>query len=236
MSQTANSRERKRVAVLISGRGSNMNAIIAAAMDPAYPGQVVAVIANRPEAPGLEVAARHGIAAIAVDQRRFSDRPSHEAAVAAELDRFSPDVVCLAGYMRLLTEPFVQRYRGRLINIHPSLLPLFPGLDTHKRVLAAGMRVHGCTVHFVTERMDEGPIIAQAAIAIRGEDTEETLAARLLHAEHRLYPHALKLVLDGDARLSGGHAIFRPIPPADAEDDTSSAAPRILVSPDPRRD
>ncbi|HEX2020789.1 MAG TPA: phosphoribosylglycinamide formyltransferase, partial [Aurantimonas sp.] len=173
---------RKRIAVLISGRGSNMKAIIAASMDPAFPGEIVGVIANRPDAPGLETARRYDIAAIAVDQKAYPTREAHEAAVLQALGELDPDVVCLAGYMRLLSAAFVQRYAGRLINIHPSLLPLFPGLETHERALAAGMRIHGCTVHFVTERMDEGPIIAQAAIAVEAGDTPETLAARLLRA------------------------------------------------------
>ncbi|MEF2070949.1 phosphoribosylglycinamide formyltransferase [Consotaella aegiceratis] len=238
MSRSA--KHRKRVAILISGRGSNMNALIAAAMDPAYPGQIVAAISNRPQAPGLATAERYAVTAVAVDQRDFTDRLDHEQALVQELDRFAPDIVCLAGYMRLLSESFVRRYRGRLINIHPSLLPLFPGLDTHERVLAAGMRVHGCTVHFVTERMDEGPIIAQAAIGIETGDTAESLAERLLRAEHRLYPHALKMVLDGDVRLSGDRAIFRQGPEGTNQQNAATLplpdGGKMLISPDPRRD
>lgn len=198
---------RKRVAVMISGRGSNMEALVEAAADPGFPGEIALVLSNRPDAAGLETAARHGIAAVAVDGRTFGERAGHEAAVAEALDRVQPEVVCLAGYMRLLTPQFVARYAGRLINIHPSLLPLFPGLGTHERALQAGVRIHGCTVHFVTDAMDEGPIIAQAAIAVRGEDTAATLAARLLRAEHRLYPHALRLVLDGRVRMENGRAV-----------------------------
>ncbi|MCB8836611.1 phosphoribosylglycinamide formyltransferase [Aurantimonas sp. VKM B-3413] len=234
MSQT----RRKRIVVLISGRGSNMSALIAACMDPAFPGQIVGVLSNRPDAPGLDTARRYDIPAFAIDQKAYQGRAAHEAAVLERLDALKPDVICLAGYMRLLSDGFVRRYAGRMINIHPSLLPLFPGLDTHARALHAGMRVHGCTVHFVTERMDEGPIIAQAAIAIEPGDTPDTLAERLLRAEHRLYPHALKLVLDGDVRMSNGRAIVRvPPPKPDDEDDPvriAGGAP-ILVSPDARR-
>ncbi|MEX6506560.1 phosphoribosylglycinamide formyltransferase [Jiella sp. M17.18] len=237
MSQV-NATRRKRIAVLISGRGSNMSALIAACMDPAFPGQIVGVISNRPSAPGLDTARRYDIPAVAVDQKAFDSRQEHEAAVLEQLDQMKPDVVCLAGYMRLLSDDFVRRYTGRMINIHPSLLPLFPGLDTHKRAIDAGMRLHGCTVHFVTERMDEGPIIAQAAIAIEPDDTPDTLAERLLRAEHRLYPHALKLVLEGDVRMSNGRAITRAAPkPNEGEDEPlriAGGAP-ILVSPDARR-
>ncbi|MEC5325011.1 MULTISPECIES: phosphoribosylglycinamide formyltransferase [unclassified Aurantimonas] len=229
-----NAVRRQRIAILISGRGTNMSALAAASMDPAYPGQIVGVIANHADAPGLETAERSGITAIAVEQGAFADRAKHEAAVLKALDDLKPDVVCLAGYMRILSEGFVRRYSGRLINIHPSLLPLFPGLDSHRRALATGMRIHGCTVHFVTERMDEGPIIAQAAIAIEPDDTAETLGARLLRAEHRLYPHALKLVLDGTVRMSNGRTITKGSRKL-AEHNTADA-PHILVSPDARRD
>ncbi len=221
---------RKRVAVLISGRGSNMSALIGAAMDPSYPGEIVAVLSNKPDAGGLATAARYGIPAQAVDQRRFPDRAAHERALIETLDAFEPDVVCLAGYMRLLTPLFVEHYAGRMINIHPSLLPLFPGLHTHERVLEAGMRIHGCTVHFVTNDMDEGPIIAQAAIAVERGDTPDSLSNRLLRAEHRLYPHALRLVLDGWVRQDGSHARFdEERPPANRP-----AAHTILVAPDGR--
>ena len=226
---------RKRIAVLISGRGSNMSALIAACMDPAFPGQIVGVISNRADAPGLDTARRYDIPALSIDQKQFAGREAHEAAVMEALDELRPDVVCLAGYMRLLSEGFVRRYLGRMINIHPSLLPLFPGLETHKRAIAAGMRVHGCTVHFVTERMDEGPIIAQAAIAIEADDTPDSLAERLLRAEHRLYPHALKLVLDGAVRMSNGRAVFRAPAPLDEDPLRIADGPPILVSPDARR-
>ncbi|MEF2551848.1 phosphoribosylglycinamide formyltransferase [Aurantimonas sp. A2-1-M11] len=227
---------RKRIAILISGRGSNMSALIAACMDPNYPGQIAGVVSNRADAPGLDTARRYDIPAVAVDQTKFGDRAAHEAAMIRALDDLAPDVVCLAGYMRLLSADFVRRYEGRLINIHPSLLPLFPGLDTHKRAINAGMRIHGCTVHFVTDRMDEGPIVAQAAIAIVPGDTPERVGERLLRAEHRLYPHALKLVLDGIVRMSNGRAIVKPAPPP-REDDAMRLGDGdpILVSPDARR-
>ncbi|MCE7029071.1 phosphoribosylglycinamide formyltransferase [Jiella avicenniae] len=228
---------RKRIAVLISGRGSNMGAIIAACMDPDFPGEVKLVIANRPDAAGLETARRYGIPAHAIDQKAYDSREAHERAVLDVLEAAQPDVVCLAGYMRLLTDDFVRRFEGRMINIHPSLLPLFPGLDTHARALSAGMRIHGCTVHYVTERMDEGPIIAQAAIAVEPGDTAEKLAERLLRAEHRLYPHALKMVLDGEVRMVNGQATYRRRTPLRLEDDGEAPlpAPQILLSPDARR-
>ncbi|MER0238180.1 phosphoribosylglycinamide formyltransferase [Fulvimarina sp. MAC8] len=225
----------KRIVVLISGRGSNMSALIAACMNPSYPGRIVGVISNRPDAQGLETAKRYDIPARAIDHRDFPDREAHDAAVKAELDTLKPDIICLAGYMRLLTPGFVRHFAGRMINIHPSLLPLFPGLDTHARALNAGMRVHGCTVHYVTEGMDEGPIIAQAAIAIEPDDTPDTLADRLLRAEHRLYPHALSLVLNGQVRLSGGRVIHKAVENADADPTRTADGAAILVSPDARR-
>ncbi|WP_102957938.1 phosphoribosylglycinamide formyltransferase [Mangrovicella endophytica] len=223
---SAAAKPRKRIAVLISGRGSNMEALIAAAAAPDFPGEIVAVLSNRPDARGLETAAMHGIAAVAVDHKAFASRAAHEAAVMEALDRVQPDVVCLAGYMRILSADFTQRYRGRMINIHPSLLPLFPGLDTHARALGAGMRLHGCTVHFVTEVMDEGPIIAQAAVRIEAGDTAETLSRRVLGAEHRLYPHALRLVLDGRVTIDGG------LVPTEASTQTAAPAScEMLIAP-----
>lgn len=214
---------RKRVAVLISGRGSNLAALIAAAMDPAYPAEIATVIANRAEAPGLAVARDHGLATVALPGRDFADRAAHEQAVEAALAEARADIVCLAGYMRLLGAAFVERWQGRMINIHPSLLPLFAGLDTHARALAAGVRVHGCTVHFVTAEMDAGPIVAQAAVPVLADDDEPALAARVLAAEHRLYPAALRLVAEGKVRMSGARAVFSGL----AEDDATA----MLVSP-----
>lgn len=200
-------RGRKSVDVMISGRGSNMEALVIAAMDPAYPARIARVIANRADAPGLAAAERHGIAAVAVDERDFDDRGSHEAALRELLDASQPDLICLAGYMRILGADFVRHYEGRILNIHPSLLPAFRGIDTHERALAAGVRLHGASVHFVTEGVDEGPVVAQAAVPVLAEDDAEALGARVLAVEHRLYPHALALVAGEKARYSRGHVV-----------------------------
>ncbi len=183
---------KKRVAVLISGRGSNMAALITAARDPAYPAAIVLALSNQPDAAGLELGREAGIPAVAIDHRPFgSDRAAHERRIDAALRGVGAEIVCLAGYMRLLTPFLVQAWAGRMLNIHPSLLPAFPGLHTHARALAAGVRLHGCTVHLVTEAMDAGPILAQAAVPVLPGDTENELAARVLAQEHRLYPAAL---------------------------------------------
>jgi phosphoribosylglycinamide formyltransferase 1 len=184
---------RRRTAVLISGRGSNMASLIAAARDPAYPAEIVLVISNRPHAPGLALARDAGVAGVAIDNRPFrDDRTEHEVAIHAALREAGAEIVCLAGYMRLLTPFLVDAWQGRMLNIHPSLLPAFPGLDTHARALAAGVKLHGCTVHLVTNTMDEGPILAQAAVPALPGDTAETLADRVLAQEHRIYPLALQ--------------------------------------------
>ncbi len=190
---------KKRVAILISGRGSNMSALLAAAKEPAYPVEIVLVLSNRPDAAGLDVARAEGVDAVAIDHKPYGrDRAAHEAAIHRVLLEHRIDIVCLAGYMRLLTPFLVQAWRGRMLNIHPSLLPNFPGVDTHARALAAGVATHGCTVHLVTEGMDEGPIIDQASVPVLPEDDENTLAARVLAQEHLLYPRALrKLIEDG---------------------------------------
>jgi phosphoribosylglycinamide formyltransferase-1 len=186
---------RRRVGVLISGRGSNMMALLAAAQRDDYPAEIVLVLSNRPDAGGLGLAT---VPTAVVDHRPFRDgRAAHEAAVAAELDRAEVEIICLAGYLRLLTPFLVGRYAGRMLNIHPSLLPAFPGLDTHARALAAGVKLHGCTVHLVTERMDDGPILAQSAVPVLPDDTEERLAARVLVQEHAIYPRALALFASG---------------------------------------
>lgn len=189
---------RKRVAILISGRGSNMNALIEAAAAPDYPAEIVLVIANRPGAAGLAIAAEHGIPARTIDHKAFESKADFEAALDQSLRAAGTDIVCLAGFMRLLTADFTERWRDRLINIHPSLLPAFPGLDTHARALAAGASRHGATVHFVRAETDSGPIIAQSALDIRPGDTPESLAGRVLALEHRLYPEALRRVAAGD--------------------------------------
>jgi len=181
-----------RVAVLISGRGSNMAALIEAAKDPTYPAEIALVISNKANAAGLDVARRAGVAATCIPSRDFgTDKQSHEAAVEDALTARQIELVCLAGYMRLLSPHLVQRWAGRILNIHPSLLPAYKGLDTHARVLAAGERTHGCTVHLVTAGMDDGPILAQAAVPVLPGDTEATLAARVLQQEHQLYPATL---------------------------------------------
>ena len=187
-----------RVAVLISGRGSNMAALLDAAAVPGYPAEVALVLSNRPDAAGLDHARARGIEALCVDHRAFGhDRAAHEAAIHAELQARGIGLVCLAGYMRLLTPFLVNAWAGRMLNIHPSLLPAFPGLDTHARALAAGCKLHGCTVHLVTEVMDAGPILAQAAVPVLPGDDADTLAARVLRQEHVLYPLALRLLAEG---------------------------------------
>ena len=197
---------RKRVAVLISGRGSNMAALIEAAKDKTYPAEIVAVISNRPDAGGLLVARANGITTEVVAHTAFGkDRTAFERALQAVLERHRIDIVCLAGFMRLLTAGFVKQWQHRILNIHPALLPAFKGLDTHRRALEAGVKVHGATVHFVVPEMDSGPIIAQAAINVRPGETEKELAARVLKAEHQIYPLALKLLAEGRLQIENGH-------------------------------
>ncbi|HEX5093891.1 MAG TPA: phosphoribosylglycinamide formyltransferase [Burkholderiales bacterium] len=186
------------VVVLISGRGSNLQAIL----DAGIP--VAAVISNRAEAAGLALAVRRGVPTAVIEHRRFATREDFDAALAAEIDRHAPRLVALAGFMRILTPGFVERYAGRLVNIHPSLLPAFPGLDTHARAIAAGAKQHGCTVHFVTGELDHGPVIAQACVPVLPGDTPETLAARVLAEEHRLYPQAIRRLLEGPPTAPGG--------------------------------
>lgn len=199
-------RTRKTVDVMISGRGSNMEALVIAAMNPDYPARINRVISNRADAEGLRIAEKHDIAAIAVDNRDYDDRQAHETALIKLLDAGKPDLICLAGYMRILSGDFVHHYEGRVINIHPSLLPAFRGVDTHERAIAAGVRLHGASVHFVTEGVDEGPVIAQAAVPVLADDDAESLSARVLGIEHKLYAHALALVAGGTARYSCGLA------------------------------
>ena len=186
------------VVVLISGRGSNLQALLEADIP------VSAVISNRPEAAGLAIAAARRIATAVVDHRRHASRDAFDVALAAEIERHRPRLVALAGFMRVLTPAFVGRYAGRLLNIHPSLLPAFPGLHTHERALEAGVKVHGCTVHFVTADLDHGPIVAQAAVAVRPGDDAAALAARVLKQEHLIYPRAVRWFLDGRLELAGG--------------------------------
>lgn len=202
------SEARKRVAILISGRGTNMARLIEAAADAGFPAEIVGVISDTAEAAGLVFAADRGIATAVIARGEYSGKEAHDAAIDAALTGLDAEIVCLAGYMRLLTPAFVDAWQGRLINIHPSLLPSFKGLDTHRRALQAGVRVHGCTVHFVTADVDDGPVIAQAAVPVLTNDSEAELAARVLRAEHELYPLALRLVAEGKARLAEGRTVF----------------------------
>lgn len=208
---------RKRVAVLISGRGSNMAALIDAAGDDAFPAEIVLVLSNRPDAGGLTVARQAGIATETVDHTAFGkDRAAFERRLQEKLTQHRIDLVGLAGFMRLLTPGFVGQWAGRMLNIHPALLPAFKGLDTHRRALAAGVKIHGASVHFVVPEMDSGPIVAQGAVPVHDGDTEATLAARVLAVEHRIYPLALKLVAEGRVRVEDGRCRVAGTAPPDA--------------------
>lgn len=194
----------KNIVILISGRGSNMEAIVRACQAEGWSGRIAAVISNRPEAAGLKFAASHGIATAVVDHKAFPDRDSFEAALAQVIDGFSPDLVVLAGFMRILTPGFAKRYAGRMLNIHPSLLPCFPGLHTHEAALAMGVKVHGATVHFVTADLDHGPIVLQAIIDVRQDDTPDSLAGRLLAQERTIYPRAVRWFVEGRLSIEDG--------------------------------
>lgn len=210
---------RLKVGVLISGRGSNLQALLDAAADPSFPAEIALVLSNKADAFGLERAARAGVPTAVIDHRAFpKDKPGFEAAMTAALDGAGVELVCLAGFMRLLSPGFVERWHDRLINIHPSLLPSFKGLDTHERALAAGVRLHGCTVHFVRAEMDDGPIIVQAAVPVLPGDDAHSLADRVLGAEHRIYPLALRLIAEGRVSVDGTRAIVtgHPVPDIDA--------------------
>lgn len=199
----------KNIVILISGRGSNMEAVVRAAQLEGWPARVAAVISNKADAKGLAFAQAHGIPTAVVPSKEYPDRASFDAALQREIDRFSPDLVVLAGFMRILTAPFVEHYAGRMLNIHPSLLPAFPGLDTHRKALEAGVPEHGATVHFVTAELDHGPMVAQARVNVLPDDTEDSLAARVLAEEHKLYPYAVRLFVEdrlsieqGDVRIA----------------------------------
>lgn len=198
----------KSIVILISGRGSNMESLLNAVSSDDLPVRVAAVLSNRPDAKGLETAAAKGIPTRIVDHKLFADREAFDVAMAEAIDVFTPDLVVLAGFMRILSEKFVNRYNGRLVNIHPSLLPSFPGLHTHQRALAEGVRVHGCTVHFVTPALDHGPIIVQAAVPVLDGDTEATLSARVLAQEHQVYPLAVRWFAEHRLRLVDGRVEF----------------------------
>lgn len=199
---------KKRAGVLISGRGSNLAALIAACADPSFPAEIVTVISNRPAAPGLEFARAAAVPTRIVDHKQFPGRESFDAALDAALREANVDLVLSAGFMRILTPGFVDAWLDRLLNIHPSLLPAFQGLHVHERVIETGARISGATVHFVRAEMDAGPIVAQAAAPVLPDDTPDTLAARVLKLEHRLYPLALRLVASGAAWVEGGRVVF----------------------------
>jgi phosphoribosylglycinamide formyltransferase-1 len=222
-----NGMERKRVAVLISGRGSNMAALIEAARAPDYPAEIALVVANRADAAGLQRAEAAGIPTTIVEHARYgADRDGFERAIETVLAAHGIVLVCLAGFMRRLTSAFVQRWEGRLINVHPSLLPAFKGLDTHARALEAGVKIHGASVHFVVPELDSGPIIAQAAIAVRDVDTADALAERVLAAEHRIYPLALALLAEERLRIVDARCMI----------DGATVSEDLLVVPQPTRD
>lgn len=214
---------KRRVGVLLSGRGSNFAALLAAARDPAFPAEIALVLSNVPDAGGLALARNAQVKSAVIDHRPFGrDRAAHDAALLAALEAAGVELVCLAGYMRRLTPTLVGAFAGRMLNIHPSLLPAFPGLHTHARALAAGVKLHGCTVHLVTDALDEGPILAQAAVPVLPDDTEEKLAARVLAQEHVIYPQALALLAAGGPGAA---------PPADAALRNVGA---VRLLPEPR--
>ncbi|MGD2141408.1 MAG: phosphoribosylglycinamide formyltransferase [Burkholderiales bacterium] len=192
----------KRIVILISGRGSNMRALFEAGL----PGRIVAVISNNPDAAGLAYAQRHNAQTCVINHREFADRRAFDAALGDRIDSFEPDLVVLAGFMRILTEGFVQRFEGRILNVHPSLLPAFTGVNTHQRAIDEGVRVHGCTVHFVTAALDHGPIIVQAAVPVLPGDDAPALAARVLEQEHRIYPLAVRWFLEDRLTVQDGRA------------------------------
>ena len=198
----------KSIVILISGRGSNMEAQFAAIDRGELPVRVAAVISNRPDAKGLETAAARGVPTAVVDHRQFAGREAFDAALAECIDGHAPDLVVLAGFMRILTEGFVRHYEGRLLNIHPSLLPSFPGLHTHQKAIDEGVRIHGCTVHFVTPALDHGPVVIQAAVPVLDGDDEATLAARVLRQEHIVYPRAIRWFAEGRLRLVDGRVLL----------------------------
>lgn len=205
----------KNIVILISGRGSNMEALITARDKGELPVNIAAVISNKADAKGLETAAKAGIATRVLEHKAFASREAFDTALQALIDEFAPDLVVLAGFMRILTPDFVRHYEGRMFNIHPSLLPAFPGLHTHQRALAEGVRIHGCTVHFVTAELDHGPVVIQAAVPVLADDDEDRLAARVLQEEHRIYPQAVRWfaegrlhLVDGRVQVSGAAADF----------------------------
>ena len=210
---------KRRTAILISGRGSNMASLIAAAREPEFPAEIALVLSNKPDAPGLAAAKAQGIATAAVDHKIYAGREAFEGSLQKMLEAHRIDFICLAGFMRILTPSFVQRWEGRLINIHPSLLPSYKGLHTHERALADGVKIHGCSVHYVVAEMDAGPIIAQAAVSVLDDDTPASLGARVLEQEHVIYPLALRLAASGALRIDAMRVIG------------AHGAPAAMVSP-----
>ena len=215
----------KNIVILISGRGSNMEAMIAERDAGRLPVNIAAVISNRPDAKGLETAAAAGIATRSLDHKAYAGRDAFDAALAQCIDEYAPDLVVLAGFMRILTPAFVRRYEGRLFNVHPSLLPSFPGLHTHQRALDEGVRIHGCTVHFVTAELDHGPVVIQAAVPVVDGDSEATLAARVLRQEHRIYPQAVRWFAEGRLRLADGRVQVD----GAMADDAGLVVPELIV-------
>jgi phosphoribosylglycinamide formyltransferase-1 len=198
---------RLKVGVLISGRGSNLQALLDAASDPSFPAEIVLVASNVPGVTGLERAEKAGVATATVNHRDYENRANFDTAITQTLENAGVEFVCLAGFMRLVTKEFVEHWHNRMINIHPALLPLFPGLDTHQRALDEGCKLHGCTVHYVRHEMDSGPIVGQAAVPVLSDDTESSLAARVLTAEHKLYPECLRLIAEGKVTIEGNELI-----------------------------
>jgi phosphoribosylglycinamide formyltransferase 1 len=204
----------KKLVILISGRGSNMAALLRACAQEQWPARIVAVVSNRPDAPGLDLARAQSIPVAVVDHTLYrQDRAAFDAELARQIDSFEPDLVVLAGFMRVLTEGFVERYQGRMLNIHPSLLPSFPGLKTHQQALDAGVKLHGSTVHFVTPAVDHGPIVLQAAVPVRSGDDAQALAARVLEVEHLIYPRAVRWFVEGRLALQSGQVVLTPPEP-----------------------
>ena len=199
--------KRLRAAILISGRGSNMDALVGAARERDFPAEIALVLSNRADAPGLLRAKAMGLATAAVDHKIYAGREEFERSMQIVLETYRVDIICLAGFMRILTPWFTSLWMGRMLNVHPALLPAYRGLDTHERALKDGVKIHGCTVHFVVPQMDEGPIVAQAAVRVLDDDTPESLAARVLEQEHRIYPLALRLVASGAVRVEGNRVL-----------------------------
>jgi phosphoribosylglycinamide formyltransferase-1 len=215
---------RKRVAILISGRGSNMSALIEAARARNYPAEIALVVSNRAEARGLELAKSKSIATATIDHAAYKSREEFEAELEKQLASAKIEIICLAGFMRILTAGFVKQWEGRLLNVHPSLLPAFKGIDTHVRALDAGVKVHGCSVHFVVPELDSGPIVMQAAVPVLEGDDEEELAMRVLAAEHRIYPDALRLLAEGKLTIEGERVV---VAGANGDPDHALVSPRI---------